>query len=121
MDAFPILYSQAVERTAEFYKLLGFAETYRFPASGEPGYVALARDGAALGIGMPPPHLAGAVGGISGELCVYVPDVDATVAELRSRGVPVTQVPADQPWGERNAYVADPEGRPVHLAMKLPD
>ncbi len=23
------------------------------------------------------------------------------------------------PWGERMAYVADPDGNPVHLAMRL--
>ena len=39
-------------------------------------------------------------------------DVDAG---LRTRGVPVLAEPADQPWGERMAYVADPAGNPVML------
>ena len=38
---------------------------------------------------------------------------------LRDAGVPVRQEPVDQPWGERNAYVEDPEGNPVHIASPV--
>ena len=51
------------------------------------------------------------------ELCLEVEDVDAAVAEL---GAPVLVAPADQPWGERMAYVEDPEGTPVMLYAALP-
>ncbi len=49
------------------------------------------------------------VGGF--QLCVYTDNVDAAVASLRDSGVTVLQEPEDQPWNERMAYVADPDGR----------
>ena len=39
----------------------------------------------------------------------------ALTTELRAAGVPVLLEPADQPWGERLAYVEDPEGNPVMI------
>lgn len=50
------------------------------------------------------------------ELCVYVDDVDATVSAARDAGVPVVVEPAEQPWGERIAYLEDPDGNLVMLA-----
>jgi lactoylglutathione lyase len=47
---------------------------------------------------------------------VYVPDVDAAVEDLRQRQGTILREPADMPWGERVAYVADPDGNPVALA-----
>lgn len=47
---------------------------------------------------------------------IYVDDADATVAQLRAAGVTVVREPADMPWGERAAYVADPEGNLVSVA-----
>jgi lactoylglutathione lyase len=32
--------------------------------------------------------------------------------------VPVTQEPADQPWGGRMAFVADPDGNRVIIASR---
>jgi lactoylglutathione lyase len=51
------------------------------------------------------------------ELFVYVDEVDRLVEELRDDGVYVLREPADMPWGERVAYVTDPEGNPVALAQ----
>jgi lactoylglutathione lyase len=53
-----------------------------------------------------------------GELWVYVEDVDGVAEELRARGIPVLREPGDMPWGERIAYVADPDGNPVVLAVR---
>jgi lactoylglutathione lyase len=50
------------------------------------------------------------------ELFVYVDDVDAQVEELRRDGVGVLREPEDMFWGERVAYVADPDGNPIALA-----
>jgi lactoylglutathione lyase len=47
---------------------------------------------------------------------VYVAAVDAMVDELRRRQGVILREPADMPWGERVAYVADPDGNPVALA-----
>ena len=95
---------------------------------GEPGFVALAlEDGSELALadgGDPDAvHLHGkAVRPSAGhrfEVCVYASDVDVAVGELRAAGVPVLLEPVDQPWGERLAYVEDPEGNPVMICAPL--
>lgn len=45
----------------------------------------------------------------------YTDDVDAAVADLRGAGVQVVAEPVDQPWGERVASVADPDGFVIHI------
>jgi lactoylglutathione lyase len=52
------------------------------------------------------------------ERFVYVEDVDATVGDLRALGAAIVREPADLPWGERVAFVADPEGNLVSLAAQ---
>jgi catechol 2,3-dioxygenase-like lactoylglutathione lyase family enzyme len=54
------------------------------------------------------------------ELYLGVADVDAALGELRSRGVPVLQEATDEPWGERDAAVLDPDGYPVYLTQSRP-
>ncbi len=49
------------------------------------------------------------------ELWVYVTYVDATIAELAA---PVMKPAEDMPWGERVAYLADPDGNPVAIAHR---
>ena len=39
---------------------------------------------------------------------MYVDDVDAEVESFRAAGHTVLQEPATMPWGERQAYIADP-------------
>jgi len=51
----------------------------------------------------------------STSLWLYADDVDIAVTELRDAGVRVVAEPTDQPWGERVASVADPDGYTVHL------
>lgn len=53
------------------------------------------------------------------ELGFKVDDVDGAVAELRAAGAPVAVEPADRPWGQRTAYVRDPDGNLVELAQDL--
>ena len=43
-------------------------------------------------------------------LAARVDDVDALYADLKTKGVKLLRPPADQPWGFRTAYFADPEG-----------
>jgi lactoylglutathione lyase len=50
------------------------------------------------------------------ELFVFVDDVDAAFHRARAAGVEVRHEPETMPWGERIAYVADPEGNPVAFA-----
>jgi catechol 2,3-dioxygenase-like lactoylglutathione lyase family enzyme len=38
-----------------------------------------------------------------------VSDVDATIRELKSKGVKILKEPKTQPWGQRTAYFLDPD------------
>lgn len=51
---------------------------------------------------------------------IYMAEVDRVVEQLRGGGTPILREPADMPWGERVAYVADPDGNPVALALTPP-
>jgi lactoylglutathione lyase len=119
--AFPVLYAKDVDAVAAFYVRLGFEEHFRMPSpDGSTGYVGLRRDGAELAVTTEdsPRTLAGVEPGPGPrhELFVYVRDVDVTVSALRAAGAPVVREPADMPWGERVAWVCDPEGNLVSLA-----
>lgn len=120
--AFPVVYAEDVSRSARFYEALGFRKQYQFPPEGEPGYVTLQRGTCDLGIvaAQSPKDLIGIEIGTGPrfELFVYVEDVDRSVDELRRNGVPVLRAPELMAWGERIAYVADPDGNPVVLAAK---
>jgi lactoylglutathione lyase len=50
------------------------------------------------------------------EMFVYVEDLDAALAAVREEQATVLRDPADMPWGERLAFVRDPEGNLVTLA-----
>jgi lactoylglutathione lyase len=121
LRAFPVLYAGDVDQVAAFYAGLGFVEHVRMPGQdGATGYVGLRRDDAELAVTteQSPRLLAGVEPG-SGprhELFVYVADLDAAVDAARSGSGRVLKEPADMPWGERLAYVADPEGNVVALA-----
>ena len=53
------------------------------------------------------------------EIGFKVPDVGVAFAELVERGAtPVTAPPA-RPWGQRTAYVRDPDGHLIELAQDL--
>ncbi len=121
MRAFPVLYARDVDVVAGFYVRLGFEEHFRMAApDGSAGFVGLERDGAELGVVTEdsPRLLAGVEPGPGPrhELFVYVTDVDATVADLRKAGARVVREAVDMPWGERVAFVADPEANLVSLA-----
>ena len=123
-NAFPIIYTSDLRRAVRFYRdALGFAETFRFPADGDPEFVSLRLDGSG-GIALSGPgtslHGLPVTPGARGfELCVYTDDVDEAVGDLRSRGHEVLLEPTDQPWGERVAYVADPDGNPVLICAVI--
>ncbi|MEW5855168.1 MAG: VOC family protein [Myxococcota bacterium] len=52
------------------------------------------------------------------ELGFKVPDVDAAFAELVGKGVTPVMPPTDRPWGQRTAYVQDPDGNLVELVTQ---
>jgi lactoylglutathione lyase len=121
LRSFPVLYAKDVEAVAAFYAGLGFEVHFRMPSpDGSTGYIGLRRDGAELAVTTEdsPRTLAGVEPGPGPrhELFVYVEDVDRTVSELRAAGAVVVREPADMPWGERLAWIRDPEGNLVSLA-----
>ena len=50
------------------------------------------------------------------ELGFKVDDVDAAYGALTGRGVEGVVEPTDRPWGQRTAYVRDPDGHLIELA-----
>ena len=122
--AFAIVYAEDLRAALHFYRdLLGFAVNYQFPEDGEPVFVGMDLNGSELAIADISDPDAAAIHGrplrpASGhrfELCVYTDAVDEAVAELRTSGVTVLAEPVDQPWGERLAYVEDPDGNAVMI------
>ncbi len=53
------------------------------------------------------------------ELAFEVEDVDGAHAAAVAAGVTSFQAPADRSWGERTAYVLDPDGGLVELLTKV--
>jgi uncharacterized glyoxalase superfamily protein PhnB len=112
-ELFPIVNCADLAETRAWYEnVFGGELAYRFPAEGEPQYLTLRIGAGTIGLGngtvpslygeSPLPSTGHAV-----DLCVYVPDLDAVVA---AAGDAVVTPPADMPWGERVAYLRDPEG-----------
>jgi len=118
--AFPVIYATDVQRLVQFYEELGFEVTFRLPEEGEAGYVTMGRDESELAVvdaEWPTEQLGVAVGAEPRfEMFVYVDDLEHTLDGLRDTGTTVIREPELMPWGERLAYVADPEGNPVSLA-----
>ncbi len=111
-----------LSRSLAFYgDLLGGVENYRFPDEGDPAFIALTV-GASSEIGL------GAIAslplhgrqhrpalGHRIELCVYVDDIDEVFSQAIAGGFETVAEPADMPWGERTAWIADPDGNLVML------
>lgn len=49
-------------------------------------------------------------GPFPGALWLQVRDIEATQAELRGRGVPITRAARQEPWGLHEMHVTDPDG-----------
>jgi lactoylglutathione lyase len=119
-EMFPILTTPDLARSLHFYRdLLGASVDYQFPPSGEPAYVGLELGRSHLGIGQQD-----SPGDLTNDrvtLWIYTDDCDAGLDRLRTAGVEILQEPIDQPWGERMATVADPDGNRVIIASRAPE
>lgn len=117
----PMLSCGDLERSLVFYRdLLGGAEAYRFPEQGAPEFMALRIGESEIGLGpIPAQPLHGRpqrpATGHRMELCVYVDDVDEVFARAGAAGFETVADPAPTPWGERIAWLADPDGNLVML------
>ena len=118
-----ILFSEDLERAAAFYSTLGFVETFRVPAEGEPIHVDLVLDGYKLGIASvasvrddhgldPVPR------GQRAAVILWTDDVDAAFEELTASGVPALAPPGVWLGRLRIAWIADPDGHPVQLVQE---
>jgi lactoylglutathione lyase len=121
--AFPIVFAQRPSVTADFYERLGFVRHVQLPPEGEPGYIGLRRGSyevAVVDMSWPANQYGGTVSaGVRFEMFVYVDDVEVAIKDLGGNSI-VLQEPADMPWGERIAYVSDPDDNPVALAVAAP-
>jgi lactoylglutathione lyase len=121
---FPMLTVADLKESVAFYTdVLDAQETYRFPDK-DPVFLTLRVGESELGIGYVTGHtLHGQpqrpASGHRIELCVYVADVDAATEAARDAGAPVVVEPVDQAWGERVAYVADPDGNLLMLTAPI--
>ncbi|MFE7836720.1 VOC family protein [Streptomyces sp. NPDC057474] len=116
LRAFPLVHTAQVAALTEFYERLGFVRRLQHPEDG-PSFVALQRGMAEIAISSEPALSEGGAASGPGQwrMCVFVDAVDAMVDRLSAAGVQVLQEPADMPWGERLAVVADPDGN--HVAV----
>jgi lactoylglutathione lyase len=121
--SFPLIFASDVSATADFYQKLGFVRGIQNPPAGEPTFIALRRGPAEIAVvnlRWPADQYGASVGDRPRfEMFVFVDDVDATLKQLDDDGVPTLRGPVDMVWGERIAYVTDPDGNPVGLASMI--
>ncbi|WP_457324666.1 VOC family protein, partial [Roseateles sp. P5_E11] len=116
---------------AWYTEKLDFRVVHQWPyADQQLAYIAPATDDAffveILGGGNPPPIPKSVYSDLGDSLrlagyhhfCINVDDMDATVAELRRRGVTIVTEPFELPViGRRLAFIADPFGNLIELAQ----
>jgi catechol 2,3-dioxygenase-like lactoylglutathione lyase family enzyme len=119
-----ILFSDDLPRAAAFYIRLGFTETFRVPADGEPIHVDLVLDGYKIGIasvastredhGLDP-----IADGQRAAIVLWTDDTTAAYAELVASGAPALASP--HLWLGRLliAWTADPDGNPIQVVQSL--
>jgi PhnB protein len=61
------------------------------------------------------------LGGTSGEVLMYVEDVDAVVQRAVDAGATLTREVADQLWGDRTGMVTDPFGQVWVISTRVED
>lgn len=97
-----------VERSAGFYRTLGFVQI----VSSLPSYARFeCPGGATLSL-----HQVTSIVQDSGVIVYFeCEDLDATCRELAERRIPFDSMPTDRPWLWREAYVRDPDGNVLCL------
>ena len=117
-----VLIVEDVDKAQRFY-----TETLGLPLKHRRGdYAQFALGGTRLGLfsraGMAAvigDSLGVAAPGAKFELGFMVENCDAAFAELVASGVPAITAPQTRPWGQRTAYVADPDGNLIELVEDL--
>ena len=118
-----ILIVEDLDRAVQFYAgVLGLKLGHRSGdyAQLDTGVTRLslyARSAMAKTLGMPLEATASNAPGF--EIGFKVADVDAIFSELVARGAVPAVPPTDRFWGQRTAYVRDPDGHLIELAQDL--
>jgi catechol 2,3-dioxygenase-like lactoylglutathione lyase family enzyme len=119
------IYSEDVGRSVDFYRGLGFEETFRTPREGAPIHVELALDGFKLGIAA----VTSAVSdhglaldlskpGRGMELAFWTDDTNWAFSRLVRAGARPLSEPHDWLGTLRVAWVADPDDNPIELVQR---
>jgi catechol 2,3-dioxygenase-like lactoylglutathione lyase family enzyme len=119
------LYSEDVLHSVEFYRGLGFEETFRTPREGDPIHVELELDGFKVGIAAASSAAADhgldvdlSERGRGMEILLWTDDTDAAFARLVAAGARVLSEPHDWLGTLRVAWIADPDDNPVELVQR---
>ncbi|HVR87854.1 MAG TPA: VOC family protein [Planctomycetota bacterium] len=108
------LWVSNMKRSLEFYRKMGILPRFISP---DQEFASLQTKGAALQLhagGKPHPRLLEAM-----HIDFAVDDVDKAYVRLRARGLKFKGVPEDRPWGERSAYLTDPDGFVLEISGPL--
>jgi glyoxylase I family protein len=117
-----ILFSSDLPRAVAFYTALGFTETFRTPADGEPIHVDLMLDGYKLGIasvastrddhGLDP-----VPSGQRAAVILWTDDTAAAYEKLTAAGVTSLMPPHEWLGRLLIAWLADPDGNPIQIVQ----
>jgi catechol 2,3-dioxygenase-like lactoylglutathione lyase family enzyme len=106
-----------LERSKAFYGALGLTQLVDAP----PRYARFTFPDGDATLSLEVTADARAVAPPLAQLFFECPDVDATVAELKSRGLTFAREPEDMFYGWREARLSDPDGHDVRLYQDLED
>jgi PhnB protein len=120
----PYLYYEDLAAALDWLaRAFGFRERMRNTnADGTLGHCEMEFNGAVIMMGSPPGHKNPAhLGQVTVGLYVYVDDVDEHHRRAKSAGANIESDPTDQPYGDRNYGVTDPEGHQWWFAQAMAD
>ncbi len=116
------LYSQNLQTTRRFYQGFGFAETFRYPKTGEPHHIELTQNNFKLGIvnieKASADHGFATNRGHTAELVFWNDDTNGLFKKPIGEGASVISEPHDWLENLRVAWVGDPGGNPIQLVQK---
>lgn len=114
-----VLYADPAAAVRWLGEVLGLREALRVPMpDGGVGHAELVSGDQVVMIGVAGGERFGDVSSIT---LVFVDDVDATCERAIAAGGTLVGAPLDQPWGLRQALVADPEGQRWEITQHLRD
>ncbi|MEU6983838.1 VOC family protein [Streptomyces sp. NPDC046324] len=106
-----------IERAKAFYEQVGFHLDHDFPVSDDIRFVQMTPPGSACSIAFGKGITQMKPGSLD-NMQVVVTDIEAAHADLKRRGIEVTDID-DQPWGSF-VYFADPDGNRWSVQQTTP-